>query len=113
MGRFQKGVAGAKSAFVGPKSRPVERVDLCGQKIEIPPARLRTAADELNISVGKGDDPRDPQVFVQRALLDVIKSNFRSKRAVAEFQRVIFAAAGNGKRFFSETHQGRKRGAAL
>ena len=97
MGRFQKGVARAQGSFVGPKSWPVERIDLRGQKIEIAAPCFGTAADELNIRVRERNDAREPQVFVQRALLDVVKSNFSMKPAVPEFQKVIFAATGNGE----------------
>jgi hypothetical protein len=86
---------------------------LRGQKIEIAAPCLGAAADELDVRVREGDDPRGVQVFVQRVLLDVVESNFSAKPAVAEFEQVVFAAAGNRKRFLSEADKRRERGTAL
>jgi hypothetical protein len=113
MGRFQKSVPGTKSAFVSPEGWPVERVDLCAKKIQIPPAHLRTSANELDVSVGKRDNPRNAKVFLQRALDDLIERNFPSERTVAEFEEMICASAGNTKRFRPRANDGAKRRAAL
>ena len=74
--RLQKGIPGAKRAFVRAKGRPVKRIDLGGEKIQIASPRLRAASDQLDVRIGKGDDSPEAQIFTERPLLDLVQRNY-------------------------------------
>src|SRR3954463_2008185 len=50
---FQKRVTRTQRAFVTAQTRPIKRIDLAPEKIEITPARVRAAADEFDVGVRK------------------------------------------------------------
>src|SRR5205085_12337533 len=98
---------------VGAQSWPVKRIDLRAEKIKIPPARFRTATDQLDIRVRKRNHAADAQIFLERALLDIVERHFPAERAVAKFEPVIFMPAGDRERFLTEAHDGSERRTAL
>src|SRR3954471_1975503 len=54
---LEKRVARSHRALVGAKCRTVTSINLRGQEIEVAPAQIRAAAHEVDVGVGKGNDP--------------------------------------------------------
>src|SRR5436190_16935099 len=82
--RLQQGITRAQGAFVSAQGRPVKRIDLAAEKIEIPPARIRAAPDKFDVGIGKRHHPRQGQIFAEGPLLDLIDRDFSPERAVAK-----------------------------
>jgi hypothetical protein len=83
--RFQERIARAERAFVSAQGRPVKRIDLGREKIEIAAPRFRAAAHQFDVGIGERDHAAQAQVFIERALLDMIERNLPAQRAEAKF----------------------------
>src|SRR4051794_40503165 len=80
--RFQKSVTRAEGAFIGAQTRPIQRIDLAAQEIEITPARVRSAAYQFDVGISKGDNAAEPEIFAQRPLLDLVDGNLPAQGAI-------------------------------
>jgi hypothetical protein len=113
MGRFQERVARTKCTLVRTKRRPITRVDLGSEKIEVPAPRLRAATSQFDVACGERNNMTDAQIIRRLALLDTIERELAPQRAIAEFEKVFIVMAAYGKRFLVQPNEWRERRIAL
>jgi hypothetical protein len=113
MRRFQERIPGAKRPFVRAKGRPVKRIDLGGEKIQVAPPRIGSAPHQLDVGIGKRNDSTEPQIFGEGPLLDLIQRNLSAQSAVTKFQPMIAEPPRDPKRLLAEANHRRERGVAL